>query len=157
MRKYNYWISKEIEFLVKNYENGTKDYLMLNLSQHNWIAIRAKAEKLGLKRMIFWTKEEEKILIENYCNEKKEDLLLKLHRRSPNSIKSKAKSLGLKRNRQKPKLAVDEDFFKTWTKEMAWTFGLWTADGNMSKLGNYISFSSNDQDMLEIVKSNLKS
>ena len=40
---------------------------------------------------------------------------------------------------------------------MAWTFGYWIADGWMSRNKNIISFSSNDHDLLEIVKSNLKS
>ena len=99
-----------------------------------------------------WTEGEVEYLKDNYLDINPDLLILNLNR-TWNSIRAKGNSIGLKRNG----LFVDEDFFKNWNREMAWTFGYWIADGWMSRNKNIISFSSNDHDLLEIVKSNLKS
>ena len=97
-----------------------------------------------------WTDWEIKFLMENYKYKNKEDLLKNLNH-PLYSIQVKASKLNL------TGIPINEDFFKEWNKEMAWTFGLWIADGNMAKNNNRIGFSSNDYNMLEIVKYNLKS
>ena len=107
--------------------------------------------------MTKWTDEEIGYLKDNYFEGDKEDLLLNLRNHNWNTIWGKAESLGLKRNIQKSRLSINEDFFKTWTKEMAYVFGYWIADGNMDKDRNRISFSSNDYDLLKMIKSILKS
>ena len=100
-----------------------------------------------------WTEKEIKYVIENYYDGDKDDILLNVDH-SWLGVQIKAFRLGLRRNISLP---VDEDFFKTWTREMAYIFGFWIADGNMGKDRHKISFYSNDQDLLETVKSNLKS
>ena len=99
-----------------------------------------------------WTEGEVEYLKDNYLDINPDLLILNLNR-TWNSIRAKGNSIGLKRNG----LFVDEDFFKNWTKEMAWTFGFWIADGNMSKNNYIISFASKDYDLLETINSNLKS
>ena len=150
------WTQKEIQFLIENYHDGKKEDLLLNLYRRSYKGILDKAEKLGLKRdcYCYWTNEEKKILQNNYYDGKKEDLMLNLYRHSWKGIQKKAFKLELKR---KIRLQVDEDFFKVWTKEMAYIFGFWIADGWIFEKDNSIGFSSNDQDLLKIIKYNLKS
>ena len=60
-------------------------------------------------------------------------------------------------NRQK----FNKDFFKKWTPEMAYVLGFMYADGNItdaiSSRTQYISFDSNDRDILEKIKIALSS
>ena len=65
-----------------------------------------------------WKKGNIEYLKNNYFDEKKEILTLNLNRKWEN-IQVKAFHLGLKRDR----LSINEDFFKTLTKEMAYIFG----------------------------------
>ena len=103
-----------------------------------------------------WTDKEIESLENDYPNADPDTLKLNLNRHTWGAIKRKAYLLGLKRN-FKSGIVIDEDFFKTWTPEMAYIFGFWIADGNMSEKRNIVSFDSNDCDLLEIIKSNLKS
>lgn len=55
---------------------------------------------------------------------------------------------------------VNQDFFKTWTPEMAYVLGFFAADGNMCIHGNggqYIEFTSCDMDILVKIKKLLNS
>ena len=52
---------------------------------------------------------------------------------------------------------VDENFFKTWTKEMAYIFGFWIADGSMGKKRNEIFFVNKDYYLITLIKFKLKS
>lgn len=49
------------------------------------------------------------------------------------------------------KNAVNEDFFKTWSHEMAWVLGLFITDGNVSSKLHSISFSQKDESILRII------
>ena len=145
------WCEVEIEFLKDNY--GKLDIENLKkILNHSESGIRHKAFKLNLTKNYSWTAEEIKYLIDDYENRYKKDLAISIDR-SKSSIRRESCKLGLKRNN----LPIDEDFFKNWNKEMAYIFGFWIADGNMSKNSNVISFSSNDYNLLEMIKSNLKS
>lgn len=58
------------------------------------------------------------------------------------------------------KYSVNENFFKTWSKDMAYIFGLWFADGCIT--GKYlnvfsISLHKNDSYLLELIKSQMSS
>ena len=148
-RNYNFWMEKEIKYLKENYLildiKILKNYL--NRSEGS---IRRKACRSNLTENHSWTEEEIKYLKNNYKFRNKKNLLNNLNH-SWIAIQIKASKLNL------AGIDIDEDFFKKWTKEMAWTFGLWIADGNMYEKYNSISLSSKDYDLLEIVKSNLKS
>ena len=50
---------------------------------------------------------------------------------------------------------LNQDFFKTWSPEMAYVLGFFTADGNMCKHrngGHYLEFTSADLEILEKIK-----
>lgn len=50
---------------------------------------------------------------------------------------------------------LNQDFFKTWSPEMAYVFGFFTADGSMirnKRGGCYIEFTSTDRDVLESIQ-----
>ena len=150
MKKYNFWTNKEIEYLKENYGilNIKEIENYLNRSKQS---IYGEARRLNLtKKPNFWTDKEIKYLEENYKYRNKEKLINNLDR-TWTAIQEKAFKLNL------TGIDVNEDFFKEWNKEMAWTFGLWIADGCMFGEKYGISFVSKDYNMLEIVKSNLKS
>lgn len=54
------------------------------------------------------------------------------------------------------KYPLDQDFFKTWTNEMAYVLGYFYADGGLenspSMRGKYVRFSSTDKELLDHVK-----
>ncbi|MBU4311324.1 MAG: LAGLIDADG family homing endonuclease [Candidatus Omnitrophica bacterium] len=55
---------------------------------------------------------------------------------------------------------IDVDFFKTWSKEMAYVLGYFSADGGMfinSEGSRYIQFVSTDYSLLEKVKKAMNS
>ena len=99
----------------------------------------------------YWTNNEIKYLKNNYSGGETNLIRSNLNRHSPDCIKVVAFNLGLKRRE------INMDFFKYWNKEMAYTFGFWTADGNMGKNNNRISFCSKDYDLITIIKSALNS
>lgn len=68
---------------------------------------------------------------------------------------------GLRANREQSsgrprKHAVNEDFFKTWSHEMAWVLGLFITDGNVSSKVHSISFSQKDESILRIIAQYMK-
>ncbi len=63
---------------------------------------------------------------------------------------------GVKMNREQSsgqprKHKVNEDFFKAWTKEMAWVLGLFITDGCVSNQTHSISFSQKDENILRLI------
>ncbi|WP_432364015.1 LAGLIDADG family homing endonuclease [Sporosarcina sp. UB5] len=46
---------------------------------------------------------------------------------------------------------VNEDFFKTWSHEMAWVLGLFITDGHVNKQVHSVYLSQNDEDILRKV------
>ena len=151
MRKY--WTKEEIDFMIENYSNLSLKELK-NKFGRSIDGIKEKAYRLNLtKKEFLWTQKEIDFLTKNYFDEKKEILMLNLNH-SWVGIKGKAQSIGLKRNLN---LLINKDFFKIWTKEMSYIFGFWIADGNMGKNKCTISFSSNDLDLLVMIKAILES
>ena len=151
-RNYKYWIIEEIEYLKENYSSLDTIDLMSDLDR-SIRSIEHKANRLNLTKNCFWTNEEDKHLKNNYSDDDSDSLKLNLDHHTWDAIKTRANLMGLKRNG----IRIDRDFFKNWTKEMAYIFGFWIADGDMTKNKNQISFASNDYDLLEMIKSNLKS
>ena len=149
----NKWSFEEIKYLNDNYSSLDMKDLKYNLNRTESV-IRKKAFKLNLtKRQFPWTEKEIEYLKNNYMNGNIDLLKLNLNNHSWHAIQIKAFRFGMKRKR----LLIDEDFFKEWTPEMAYIFGFWIADGNMLENRNTISFASNDHDILNIIKSLLKS
>ena len=145
------WNIEGIEFLKNNYGILNIKELMDNLNRSE-NSIRMKAYRLNLTENHFWIEEEIEFLKNNYGKLNIKDLENILNR-NENSIRMEAHRLNLRRER----LSINEDFFKQWTPEMAYIFGLWIADGYMFEKNNLFSLSSKDYNLLEIVKSNLES
>jgi len=66
--------------------------------------------------------------------------------RTSYSIYHKASRLGLKNNMRKRKYNVNENFFKKWTPEMAYVFGFFCSDGNVSSDGSNCSIHIHSKD-----------
>ena len=151
-RIYNYWTEKEIDYLKNNYRELNIKDLMNNLNRTE-NSIREKTRKLNLNKQSVWTEEKIEYLKNNYAKSDADLLKLNLSDHSWNAIQIEAFKFGLKGDR----LLIDEDFFKTWTPEMAYIFGLWIADGNMYEKYKSFSFVSKDYDLINLIKSKLKS
>ena len=148
----HFWTEEENRFLMENYKKLSIKELE-NILNRSKGSIQKKSFRLNLtEKPNFWTKEELKFLKENYKHGKKEDLIKNINH-PWKVILHKAFEISLIRER----LSINENFFREWTSEMAWVFGFWIADGWMSGKNNCISFASNDFELLEIIKSDLKS
>ena len=52
---------------------------------------------------------------------------------------------------QPRKNKVNEDYFKTWSHEMAWVLGLFVTDGHVNKNIHSIYFSQKDERILKLI------
>lgn len=101
------------------------------------------------KKRISWTKEEIQLLKENYSFNQN------VHKLFPNrsmmSVYHKGNKLGFKREMRQREHYVNKDFFKKWTPEMAYIFGLFCSDGHVSSKKDYctIHLHSKDKYILE--------
>ncbi|WP_406687037.1 LAGLIDADG family homing endonuclease [Rossellomorea vietnamensis] len=57
----------------------------------------------------------------------------------------------------KRKYRVNEDYFKTWSNNMAYILGFFAADGYISSSNHTVCFSQKDPDILEKIKNELQS
>lgn len=57
----------------------------------------------------------------------------------------------------KRQYTLNEDYFKTWSNNMAYILGFFVADGVVAKDSPYISFSQKDKEILEDIKKELNS
>lgn len=152
------WAEKEEQHLIDNYSDQNKEDLIKYFNR-SWQAITRKASKLKLKRDIMkrqynrgWTQEEEQYLRDHYefgdLNE-----IAKKFNRTRKAITERAKRLKITRDpetvrKQSQKYEVNEDFFKIWTGDMAYTLGLICADGNITQPenGNRLSIALHKND-----------
>lgn len=145
------------EYLVEQLKN--KDYSQIaeeNNISYNTISRRAK--KYGLTKNIDkWTKRELNLLKANYI---KNPCIYKLFpHRSKSSLNHKASRLNLRRKFHKTEYTVNEDFFKTWTSNMAYVFGWFCSDGNVASKSNccQIHLHCKDEKILKKIKKAMKS
>lgn len=61
------------------------------------------------------------------------------------------KMLREQRSGQPRKHKVNEDFFKTWSHDMAWVLGMFITDGTVSRNTHTISFSQKDEHILRLI------
>lgn len=118
------------EYLVEQLK--TKDYLQI--AKENNVdpsTIQRWLRKHSLTRDYdYWSPEELGMLRKNYSPNK--DLYKLFPNRSFSSIYHKGNRLRLKREMRKRDYSVNENFFKTWGPEMAYVFGWFCSDGNVS-------------------------
>lgn len=151
------WTEEQINYLKLNYNVLPKEDLEKHLNR-SWSAIAKRAFDLGLKReidSIKWTSKEEDILRRYLLVEKQEVIQSYLPNRSWSAIMQKALDLGLNRSRSlsnkiEKGYVFNDDFFSSWTPEMAWVLGWIVTDGTIQRDSNRlkIELNSKDKDVL---------
>ena len=161
---YKLWTKKEINLLKKHYPSTLVRNLAPLLPKRNKATIVAKARSLNLPSAKLWYSEENKILQKYFPKLPIKELLKILPRRSKTAIWAQGERLGLKQNRNHPRLAVNENYFKKWSPKMAYILGFILADGCIIE-GTYKGYSGalkfgvqkRDIDILEKIKKELNS
>jgi len=139
-RKIRRWSNKEINLLTRLYPTVRVKYLIEKFPYRTKATIVAKALSLGLLSRKLWQLEENNILHQYFAEVSKEKLLKLLPKRSWIAILAQGERMGLKRNTKKPRIKVNEDYFKKWSPNMAYVLGFILADGCIVK-GTYNGYS----------------
>lgn len=132
--------------------------------KRNKATIAAKAMNLGLLSAKTWQNTDNKLLCSRFANSSKKELLSLFPRRTWPAILAQGERLGIKRNRNKPRLNINENYFSKWSPNMAYILGFILADGCIIK-GTYKGYSDSlkfgvqlkDKDILEKIKIELRS
>lgn len=161
---YKFWSKNEIKLLRKLYPNFWAGKLTSFFPKRNEATIIAKARAMGLQPAKLWRPEENETINKYFYELKKEELLKLLPKRSWGAILARGERLRLSRNRNNPRLKVNENYFKKWSHKMAYILGFILADGCIIKprrLGHsdVLKFGVHvrDIDILEKIKKELKS
>jgi len=146
-------------YLKTQLKNG-KTYLVI--AKENKIGrstVQRALHKYGLtKPSLDWSKKEIFLLRKNYG--KIQNITKLFPDRTMNSIYHKANRLGLIGSKERPrKYAVNEDFFKSWNKEMAYVLGWMFSDGNVcsDERTFRIKLAVKDKQILQKIRIALKS
>lgn len=159
---YTKWNFEEVSLLKNLYPNVRVKDLVDKFPNRNVNTIVVKALSLGLPSAYLWQSEDNEILKTFFINTSKDKLLKLLPRRTWLAIMAQGERLGLKRKRDKPRLAVNEDYFKKWSSKMAYILGFILADGCIIR-GTYRGYSDSlkfgvqlqDIDILEKIRKEL--
>lgn len=163
MGRYHKWSKNETELLKKLYSTVRVKDLIKQFPYRTKDTIVAKALNLGLISAKLWQPFENQILFRYFADMSRGEILDLLPKRSWAAIIAQGERLGLKRKIDKPRLSVNEDYFKQWTFNMAYILGFIFADGCIIK-GTYPGYSDSlkfgvqlcDNDILNKIKSELK-
>jgi len=131
--KYKYWARREIILLKRLYPKILVRNLVIFFPGRNKGTITAKALTLGLKSAKLWQPEENYILRQHFSEKPLEKIIQLLPRRSRLAILAQGERLNLKRNVRRPKLKVNENYFKKWSEKMAYILGFIFSDGNITR------------------------
>ena len=131
---YKYWSNKEIFLLKKHYPKLRVKELTKMFPNRNKTTIVAKALSLGLSSAKLWQPEENNALRKHFAEASEEKLLKLLPKRSWSAILAQGERLGLKRKIDKPRLKVNEFYFKKWSANMTYILGFIFADGGIVKV-----------------------
>ncbi len=161
---YTNWSTEEIALLRELYPIVRVKDLVNNFPKRTANTIVVKALSLKLPSAKLWQPEENLTLKKYFYSNTKNTLLTLLPKRTWLAILAQGERLNLKRNTSKPRRAVDENYFKKWSFNMAYVLGFILADGCVVK-GSYKGYSNSltfgvqlrDKDILEKIKSELKS
>ena len=132
--------------------------------KRNKATIAAKAMALGLQSAKSWSDADNAILKRSFRFESKAKLLHLLPHRTWPAILAQGERLGAKRYRNRPRIEVNENYFKKWSPRMAFILGFILADGCIIK-GTYKGYSDSlkfgvqlkDADIIEKIKKELES
>ncbi len=158
------WSDGEVKLLSELYPKTRVKDLANHFPKRTKPTIVAKALSLGLPSAKLWQEKESKILVEKFRDTSEKHLLELLPKRTWPSILAQGERLSLKRNRQKPRIQVNEDYFSHWSSSMAYILGFILADGCIIN-GTYKGYSDSlkfgvqcrDIDILEKIKLELSS
>lgn len=158
------WSKQEIDLLKNLYPATRVKDLVDKFPHRNADTIVAKALSLNLPSAKLWQPEENEILKSFFADSAEDELMNLLPRRTWSGILAQGERLGLKRKRDKPRIAVNENYFKYWSSNMAYVLGFILADGCIIK-GTYKGYSDSlkfgvqlsDIDILEKIKKELNS
>jgi len=164
MNKHWHWSKKEVSDLKKYYPVLRVKDLARMFPKRTKATIVAKAMSLELPSAKLWQPAEDRILKKYFCKLRIEELLKLLPKRSKTAIWAQGERLGLKQNRNHSRLAVNENYFKRWSSNMAYMLGFILADGCIIE-GTYRGYSDSlkfgvqkrDVDILEKIKKELSS
>lgn len=149
-----YW---DKNYLAEQLERGNN---YLDIAKENNVGkstIQRALNHHGLtKANVKWTANEICLLKKYYG--KTTNLTTIFSDRTESSIYHKANKLGLESGLRNRTYHVDENFFKKWTKEMAYVLGWMFSDGNMAPDDRMfrIKLSNNDIKILEKIKETIK-
>ena len=158
-RKLTRWSPNEIALLKKLYSTVRVRDLVGKFPKRTADTIVAKAQSLTLPSAKLWQPEENQMLRTHFAKTPRSELRTMLSKRSWVAIMAQAERLGLKRLRRKPRLAVKESYFRTWSPNMAYILGFIVSDGCIVH-GTYRGYSDalkfgvhqQDRDVLEKIK-----
>lgn len=164
MNGYKLWTVEEVKLLKELYPRVRVRDLVGRFPKRTKSTIVAKAMSLNLPSAKLWQPNENKIIRNYFYSVSREDLIQMLPRRSWLAIMAQGERLGIKRKRDKPRIKVDENYFKNWSANMSYLLGFILADGCIIQ-GTYKGYSDSlkfgvqlrDRDVLEKIKSELKS
>src|SRR5258708_4407921 len=128
MQKFQRWVDEEVGLLKSLYPVTRVKYLQDKFPNRNKSTIVAKALSLGLISAKLWKPKENDILRKFFTKASRQELLELLPQRSWGAIVARGERLGLKRKINRPKLPVDENYFKQWCQNMAYILGFILAD-----------------------------
>lgn len=162
--KYEKWTSGEVNLLEDLYPKFRLKDLVNKFPNRNPDTLVAKALSLGLPSAKIWHEDENKVLKSFFINSTREELSGLLPKRTWAAIIAQGERLGLKRKRNKPKLIVNEHYFKKWSSNMSYILGFILADGCIIQ-GTYKGYSDSvkfgvqvsDIDILQKIKKELGS
>lgn len=157
-----HWSKKEVSLLKEYYPKIQVKNLIKMFPCRTKATIAAKAMSLGLASAKLWQPEENDILRKYFTEASTEKLQKLLPKRSKSAILAQGERLNLKRNRKKPRLNFNENYFEKWSPNMAYLLGFIFADGSIVK-GSYKGYSDalkfgvkiRDIDILEKIKQEL--
>lgn len=160
----NSWTNEEVKLLKKLYPVLRVKELIKYFPKRNKATIATKALNLGLNSAKLWHPEQNKLLKNKFATTNKEDLLELFPNRTWSAIMAQGERLGIKRERNRPRLKVNEDYFNQWSSNMAYVLGFTLSDGCIVK-GTYKGYSDalkfgvqlKDKNILEKIKKELKS
>lgn len=99
MAKNPNWSKEEDEFLISNYKNGDKNYILSVLSRRNWTGITVRANKLMVYRLNYFTESEVCFLKNNWDTMSSKQIAEHIGR-SVGVVKNKLINVGIIRQEQ---------------------------------------------------------
>lgn len=146
------WTQQQIQYLKDNYGKITVTEIGKALDRTDY-SVQWKASQLKLYRTRPWAKLEEDYVKEYYESSKTRDIAKQLDR-SVLAVTCRANKLGI----YKPEMTVNDEYFQTWTPQMAWMLGFFAADGCVhlyTETTATFTYAQKDKELIENIKQEL--